>query len=49
MIPHLLNAGINYLKTGDKDEAKILFNKIKEDYVASLAQKEVDKYLAMIQ
>ncbi|MCW8810349.1 MAG: soluble NSF attachment family protein [Ignavibacteriaceae bacterium] len=46
---YLLNAGINYLKTGDKDEAKILFNKIKEDYVASLAQKEVDKYLAMIQ
>jgi tetratricopeptide (TPR) repeat protein len=46
---YLLNAGINYLKTGDKDEAKILFNKIKEDYVASLAQKEVDKYLALIQ
>jgi tetratricopeptide (TPR) repeat protein len=46
---YLLNAGINYLKAGDKDEAKILFDKIKEDYVASLAQKEVDKYLALIQ
>jgi tetratricopeptide (TPR) repeat protein len=46
---YLLNAGINYLKTGDKDEAKILFNKIKEDYATSLAHKEVDKYLAMAQ
>jgi tetratricopeptide (TPR) repeat protein len=46
---YLLNAGINYLKTGDKDEAKILFNKIKEDFNTSLANREVDKYLALIQ
>ena len=45
---YLLNAGIYYLKTGDKEEAKILFNRIKEDYATSLAFREVDKYLSMI-
>ncbi len=45
---YLLNAGIYYLKTGDKEEAKILFNRIKEDYTTSLAFREVDKYLSMI-
>ena len=46
---YLLNAGIFYLKAGNKEEAKILFDKIKEDYVTSLANREVDKYLALIQ
>lgn len=45
---YLLNAGIYYLKAGEKEEAKILFNRIKEDYSTSLAYREVDKYLAMI-
>ncbi|MCU0332100.1 MAG: hypothetical protein MUE93_02260 [Ignavibacteriaceae bacterium] len=45
---YLLNAGIYYLKTGEKEEAKILFNRIKEDYATSLAYREVDKYLSMI-
>lgn len=45
---YLLNAGINYLKVGEKEEAKILFNQIKEDYTASLASREVDKYLTLI-
>ncbi|MCW8803401.1 MAG: tetratricopeptide repeat protein, partial [Ignavibacteriaceae bacterium] len=45
---YLLNAGINYLKVGEKEEAKILFNQIKEDYTTSLANKEVDKYLSLI-
>jgi len=45
---YLLNAGINYLKVGEKEEAKILFNQIKEDYTASLANREVDKYLSLI-
>jgi tetratricopeptide (TPR) repeat protein len=45
---YLLNAGIYYLKAGDKEEAKILFNQIKEDYTASLANREVDKYLSLI-
>ena len=45
---YLLNAGIYYLKAGEKEEAKILFNRIKEDYATSLAYREVDKYLSMI-
>ena len=45
---YLLNAGIYYLKAGDKEEAKILFNRIKDDYTTSLANREVDKYLSMI-
>jgi tetratricopeptide (TPR) repeat protein len=45
---YLLNAGICFLKVGENSEAKILFNKIKEDYSTSLAYKEVDKYLAAI-
>ena len=46
---YLLNSGIYYLKFGNKEEAKILFNKIKEDYITSLANREVDKYLALVQ
>lgn len=46
---YLLNSGIYYLKVGNKEEAKILFNKIKEDYVTSLANREVEKYLALVQ
>lgn len=45
---YLLNAGIYYTKTGDKEEAKILFNKIKDEYNTSIAYREVDKYLALI-
>ena len=46
---YLLNSGIFYLKAGNKEEAKIIFDKIKEDYVTSLANREVDKYLALTQ
>ena len=45
---YMLNAGIYFLKADEKDEAKILFDKIKEDYSTSLANREVDKYLATI-
>jgi len=45
---YLLNAGIYYMKAGNKDEAKILFSRIKEDYTSSLANREVDKYLSLI-
>jgi tetratricopeptide (TPR) repeat protein len=45
---YMLNAGIYFLKAGEKDEAKMLFNKIKEDYSTSLANREVDKYLAQV-
>jgi tetratricopeptide (TPR) repeat protein len=45
---YLFNAGINFLKAGEKEEAKIIFNTIKEDYATSLAFRDVDKYLSMI-
>jgi tetratricopeptide (TPR) repeat protein len=45
---YLLNAGINFMRSGEKEEAKILFNRIKEDYATSLAYREVDKYLSTI-
>ena len=45
---YLLNAGINYFLANNKDEAKILFEKIKEDYTTSVAYREVDKYLSLI-
>ena len=45
---YMLNAGIYFLIADEKDEAKILFDKIKEDYSTSLANREVDKYLATI-
>jgi tetratricopeptide (TPR) repeat protein len=45
---YLLNAGIYFLRAGEKEEAKILFDRIKEDYTTSLAYREVDKYLSMI-
>lgn len=45
---YLLNAGIYYLKAGEKEEAKILFDRIKDDYATSLAYREVDKYLSLV-
>jgi len=44
---YLLGAAVNYLKAGDKEDSKILLNKIKEDYKTSEAFKQVDKYLAV--
>ncbi|MCZ6703502.1 MAG: hypothetical protein O6940_10735 [Ignavibacteria bacterium] len=45
---YLLNAALNYYNAGDKDEARILFEKIKEDYSTSNAQRKVEKYLALV-
>jgi hypothetical protein len=46
---YLLNAGIYYLQTGNEDEAKTIFNEVKNDYATSVAGREVSKYLAQIQ
>jgi tetratricopeptide (TPR) repeat protein len=46
---YMLNAGINYLKAGEDEVAEELFNKIKKDYPASTAFREVDRYLSQIQ
>ncbi|GMR24895.1 MAG: hypothetical protein BMS9Abin39_0165 [Ignavibacteria bacterium] len=45
---YLLNAALNYFNAGEKDEARILLTKIKEEYSSSNARKEVDKYLALV-
>jgi tetratricopeptide (TPR) repeat protein len=45
---YLLNAAINYLNSGDGKEAKVLLEKIKEDYTTSNAGKQVDRYLALV-
>ena len=46
---YLLKAGINFMQAGNNDEAKNLFEKIKQDYNTSTAFKEVDRYLAQVQ
>jgi tetratricopeptide (TPR) repeat protein len=45
---YLLNAGINYLKSGDDESAKKVLEKIKDDYSTTMAAREVDKYLSQI-
>jgi len=46
---YLLDAAVNYYNAGDSEEAKILLEKIKEDYATSEARKQVDKYLALVE
>ena len=42
----LLNAGINYIKSGENEEAKNVLEKVKKDYQSTTAALEVDKYLS---
>ncbi|RPI73783.1 MAG: hypothetical protein EHM47_05340, partial [Ignavibacteriales bacterium] len=46
---YMLNAGINYLNSGNEQEAKELFETIRKDYPTSTAFREVDRYLSQIQ
>lgn len=46
---YMLKAGINFMHTGNGEEAKELFEEIKEGYNTSTAFREVDRYLAQIQ
>jgi len=45
---YLLNSAVNYYNSGDREEAKALLEKIKEDYSTSNARKQVDRYLALV-
>jgi len=45
---YMLNASINFIKAGKKEEAKDLLEVIKKDYTASAAFREADKYLAQV-
>jgi len=44
----LLNAGINYIKSGNNTDAKLALEKIKKDYTATSAAREVEKYLSQL-
>src|SRR3990172_7134543 len=45
---YLLSAAVNYIDAGDKEKSKVLLEKIKEEYSTSDANKEVEKYLALV-
>lgn len=45
---YLLNSGINFLKAGNIEEAKTVFEIVKKDYKTTTASREVDKYLSQI-
>lgn len=46
---YLLDAAINFINAGDKEQAKVLLDKIKTDYKSSPVNREVSKYLALVQ
>jgi len=45
---YLLSAGINLLKAGNKEDAKKLFETIKEKYSTTLAGREIGQYLGRV-
>lgn len=45
---YLLKAGINFLSADDKDNAKEMFDAVKEEYKTSTAAREVEKYMAAL-
>jgi len=45
---YLLNAGINYIKSGSNDKAEKLLTLVKEEYKTSQIIREVEKYLALV-
>lgn len=46
---YLLKAGIAYLKMGNKEDAKALFNVIKKDYTTAVPYLELDKYFVQVE
>jgi tetratricopeptide (TPR) repeat protein len=45
---YMLNAAINFINAGEKEKAKELLNTIKKDFAASPANKDVDRYLSLV-
>lgn len=45
---YLLQASLNFIEAGDKDEAKSLLQIIKEQYKTSTANVQADRYLSML-
>ncbi|MCE1188963.1 MAG: tetratricopeptide repeat protein [Ignavibacteria bacterium] len=46
---YLINAGINYIALGKKDDAKEIFETVKRDYSKSPYSREVDRYMAQVE
>jgi tetratricopeptide (TPR) repeat protein len=46
---YLLKASINYISAGDKEKAKELLKKIKDEYKTSMAIRDADRYLALVE
>jgi len=46
---YMLQAGINYIKAGDTEKAKELFETIKKDYNTSAAFREVERYSVQVE
>ena len=46
---YMLQAGINYLKAGETEKAKELFETIKKDYNTSSAFRDVERYSSQIE
>lgn len=46
---YLLQAGINYFQAGNHEDAKEIFNTIKEEFRTSTAYTSVDRYLTQIE
>jgi tetratricopeptide (TPR) repeat protein len=44
----LLNAGINYIKSGQNEDAKMILEKVKKEYKTTTASREVEKYLSQL-
>ena len=44
----LLNAGINYIKSGQNEEAREVLETVKKDYNTTTAANEVEKYLSQL-
>jgi tetratricopeptide (TPR) repeat protein len=44
----LLNAGINYIKSGQNEDAKNILEKVKKEYKSTTAAREVEKYLSQL-
>ena len=44
----LLNAGINYIKSGQNEDAKEVLEIVKKDYTTTNAAREVEKYLSQL-
>jgi tetratricopeptide (TPR) repeat protein len=45
---YLLNSGINYFKAGRYDEAKMVLEKLKQDFQPSATTREAEKYIVQL-